>query len=269
MKIVKLCVLGLISVGVIAANASADERFFTYSYEANVLPEGDLEFEQSITNQSGKEDGDYSEWNFRSELEYGVTQHYMTALYLNWDSIRSEGVEGEDSENEAKFKSVSWENIYQVLNPNTDPLGFALYFEGATDGIEHELEWKLLFSKPIGNFELVTNAVYEMEWEREDARTEREGELEFTFGAAYHLNPKLSIGLEARNKSAYPGGFNLSGQEYQTWSVGPNIHYGTPKWWATLTVLPQVWGNGEGSEGSRQLVHEESAEVRLIFGIPL
>lgn len=269
MKLRIAFVSGLISAVAMVAGANADERYFTYSYEAGVLPEGDLEFEQSITNQNGKEDGDYSEWNFRTELEYGVTENYQTALYFNWDSIRSEGVTGQENQNEAKFKNISWENIYQVLNPNLDPVGLALYGEWGTDGIDHELEWKLLLSKPFGKFELVTNAVYEMEWEREDSQTEREATLEFTLGAAYHLTPKLSLGLEARNKSAYPDGLDLNGQEYQTWSVGPNIHYGTPKWWATLTVLPQVWGNGDGSSGSRQLVHEESVEVRLLVGIPL
>ena len=249
--------------------ARADERLFTYSYEANVLPMGTFEFEQWVTNQNGKEDGDFSQWNFRTEIEYGVTDSYTSSLYLNWDSTRSEGVTDVEEADSAEFKGISWENVYQLLNPNIDPVGLAVYSELTSDGLDYEIETKLLVSKPIGEFSLVANAIYEAEWEREDNQTAEEGTLEFTFGTSYKISPAWAVGIEARNKSAYPDGVNLSGQEFQTWSVGPNIHYGTPKWWATLTILPQIWGNGEGAEGNRQLVHEESLEVRLITGIHL
>lgn len=254
---------------VVCATAQADERVFTYVYETSVLPEGQWEIEQWVTNQNGRQDKDYSAWNLRTEFEYGLTSRLQTALYLNWDSTRQEGEPGEDDETESKFKGVSSEWIYQLSNPHTDWLGSALYGEVTTDGLDTELEWKLLLSKNIDSFILAANAIYEMEWEREGGHTEREAVAEFTLGASYKLSPQWAIGVEARNKSAYPDGFNLSGQEYQTWSVGPNVHYGTSKWWATLTVLPQVWGNGDGSRGGRQLEHEESIEVRLIFGILL
>ncbi len=265
---VKLNRLLLGAVMIFSAPAFADERYFSYSYETSVLPEGQFEFEQWVTNQNGKEDGDFSQWVLRSEIEYGVTDKYSSALYLNWEATRSEGTGEEDSQN-TEFKGISWENVYQLLNPNLDPIGMGIYGELSTDGIDYELEGKLLLSKPVGKFMLAANAIYEAEWEREDNRTEEEATLEFTGGVAYKLSPKWSIGIEARNKSAYPGGLDLSGQEFQSWSVGPNVHYGNPKWWATFTVLPQVWGNGDGSAGSRQLVHEESIEVRLLVGILL
>ena len=247
--------------------AIADERFFAYSYESNVLPKGAFELEQWVTNQNGKEDGDYSRWDLRTEFELGITEKYTSALYLNLESVRSEGVTGIEDENDTKFKGISWENIYQILNPNLNPVGVAIYGEVTTDGIDYELEGKLLLSKNVGNFVYAANAVYEAELEKEDNMTEKEGSLEFTLGAAYKLNSNWSTGLEVRNKSAYPDGLDLASQEYQTWSVGPNIHYGSSRWWTTLTVLPQVWGNGDGSSGSRQLIHEESIEVRLIAGV--
>lgn len=253
-----------------ASIASADERLFTYSYESSVLPEGAIELEQWVTNQSGKEDGDYSEWNLRTEFEFGITEAYMTALYLNLDSVRSEGVTGVEDEDGADFNGISWENVYQLSNPKLDPIGSALYGEVSTDGLDTELEWKLLLSKEFSNNIVAAfNAVYEMEWEKEDGETEEEAGLEFTAGLAYKLSPKWAAGIEVRNKSAYPGGLDLKTQEYQTWSVGPNIHYGNPKWWFTFTVLPQVWGNGDGAQSDRNLVHEESIEFRLIAGVPL
>jgi hypothetical protein len=255
-----------VGCGALFAGASAvlaDERHFAYTYETDVLPAGQWEFEQWVTNSNGREEGDFTRWDLRSEIEYGVTDRYSSALYLNWRSTR-------DSEsNETEFKGVSWENIYQILNPNLDPVGLGIYGEVSTDGLDYELEGKLLLSKPIGDFILAANAIYEAEWEREDNKTEEEATLEFTAGVAYKINPSWSLGVETRNKSAYPDGLNLDGQEYNTWSVGPNLHYGSPKWWGTLTVLPQVWGNGDGSRGGRQLEHEEELEVRLLVGVLL
>lgn len=246
--------------------SNADERPFTYVYEAEVLPEGEVEIEQWITNQSKREEGDYSAWNFRTELEFGVTNQYQTALYLNFDSIRSENMPDKEDVHDTDFKGISWENTYQLLNPNLDSVGLATYLEYTTDALDHELEGKLLLSKPLGDFILAANAVYEAEWEKEDGSYEKEASLQFVGGVSYKLSPKWSTGIEFRNKSAYPDGLNLSGQEYQTWSVGPNIHYGNSRWFGTLTILPQVWGNGDGSNNNRQLAHEESVEVRLIIG---
>lgn len=263
MKALKILASAFAAAVTIAGSAAADQRPFTYTYEAGVLPEGASEIEQWVTNQNGRDGGDYSRWDLRTEFEHGITDRLQTALYLNLQSVRT------DEESDFDFKGVSTEWVYQLLNPVTDPIGFALYGEYTTDGIDHELEGKLLFSKNIGNVVAAINAIYEAEWEREDRRTEEEAVLEFTGGVSYRLNPKWALGVEARNKSAYPDGLNLSGQEFQTWSVGPVVHYSNPKWWASFTVLPQVWGNGDGASGSRNLAHEEELEVRLIAGVNL
>ena len=67
----------------------ADERRFTYSYEPELPLKGTLEFEQWVTwrtirTKSGEvEQGHYNRWEFRDELEYGVTDNYSVSLYLN------------------------------------------------------------------------------------------------------------------------------------------------------------------------------------------
>ncbi len=260
--------LALATIVLLPLSASADERFFTYVYEADPMPEGGWEFEQWITQQNGRKDQDYSAWDFRTEIEHGITSNLTGAVYLNWNSTRIDRSNGE-SENDTDFKGVSGELFYSLLSPVIDPVGLAVYGEVTTDGTDYEAETKIILSKDLGSFVLAAHAEYEMEWERENQRTEEEAYLEFAFGAAYKLSPQWSMGIEARNKAAYPDGLDLNGQEYQTWSVGPNVHYATPKWWTTLTVLPQVWGNGDGSQGGRNLVHEEEVEIRLIVGIHL
>ena len=60
------------------------------------------------------------------------------------------------------------------------------------------------------------------------------------------------------------------GQE--RWSVfaGPSLHYGTQRWWATLTWAPQITGGGEQYPGQADtdlhLIEKTEQEVRLKFG---
>ena len=248
------------------STAEADERFFTYSYETDLLPVDQVEYEQWMTLSQGRQEGDYAKWDFKSELETSFTEQLSGALNLNFQQER-ESLPGEEETSSFDFKGVGAEFIYQLLNPNLDPVGLALYGEAVTDGLSYEFETKVLVSKPVDNFVFAFNAIYEAEWEREDNQTEEEATLAFTGGIAYRFTPKWSVGLEARNEQAYPDGVDLTGQEFNCWNLGPNIHYGTPKWWATLTALPQIWGNGDGSLGGLQLEHEERFEVRLIAGI--
>ncbi|MBN8550878.1 MAG: hypothetical protein J0M12_16305 [Deltaproteobacteria bacterium] len=259
------------SILLLASGGFADERYFTYSYESSVLSQGEFELEQWVTNQNGKQDGSYSQWNYRTELEYGVTDRYTTALYVNVNSTHSVGVTDVDNNTSVEFKGFSWENIYQLSNPHLDAIGSALYLEYSTDSDDHELEGKVLLSKVLENgLNIVFNSVYEMEWEYEDEeegdKYEKEATIEFTGGASYKLSPAWAVGLESVYVAAYPDGFDLQGREYQAVYVGPNVHYGAPSWWATLTFMPQVWGDGDGASGGRQLVHQEKMEIRLIVG---
>ena len=48
-----------------------------------LLPKGRWEFEQWVTSRWEKEHGTYSVLDFREELEYGLTDDFQIALYLN------------------------------------------------------------------------------------------------------------------------------------------------------------------------------------------
>jgi hypothetical protein len=253
-----------------ASRAQADERFFSYVYESEVLPKGRLEFEQWLTYRRGFPEGDrqYSNhlWDFREEIEYGLTDHLSTSLYLNF---RQEQVlarqAGLNDSSDFSFKGVSAEFKYQLLNPNRDPVGLALYFEPTYNGNEQELEYKLILSRNLGDhWVLAANVSYEQEWEREAGTTERESVLEFTTGVAYRLTPHWSTGLEARYHSVYDG-IGLDSHLGTGWFAGPNVHYGSSRWWATLTVLPQLAGNP--SDGRINITEHQTFETRLLVGI--
>src|SRR5438552_1079177 len=86
--------------------ARADERLFTYVQEAEVLPKGGLEFEQWLTHRRGKADGVFSRWDFREELEYGLTDRLSVAGYLNFKNTHSAGVTGRTDESRFEFEGV-------------------------------------------------------------------------------------------------------------------------------------------------------------------
>jgi len=114
--------------------ARADERLFTYVQEAEVLPKGGLEFEQWLTHRRGKANGVFAAWDFREELEYGLTDRLTVAGYLNFKSTHSDGVTGQPDESGIEFEGVSTELKYQLLNPNTKPMGLLLYGEATYNG---------------------------------------------------------------------------------------------------------------------------------------
>ncbi len=233
----------------------ADERLFTYSYEADVLPKGGLEFEQWITNRSGRDGGRYTRWDLREEIEYGLTDRLTTALYLNFRSVSSEGVEGAADVSEFRFKGVSSEWKYQIANPNRSPIGLLLYGEVTYDGDEVELEEKIILQKNFGDrWVAVVNFIFEQEWEFEATGTESKAEFEVSGGVACRITPQFSLGVEARAVTEYP---EWEEAEDTAVFVGPTLHYATAQWWATLTVMPQVTQNYDGFE---------QLETRLIAG---
>lgn len=257
--------IALIGITSLAAAASADERHFTYSYEADsVLPKGKWEFEQWVTLRAGKDEGEFYRWDFREELEYGISDRLTTAIYLNFKD-RYIDLPGEESDvDKMEFTGISSEWKYMLLSPHLNFIGVMPYFEIKYDGDELELEQKLILQHNFGEkWILVGNIIFEEKWEFEEEETAKEFELEFTAGLAYQINQFWSVGLEGRNQRAYP---DYDEEEYSTWFVGPNIHYGNGKWWVTLTVLPQVSGSPE-TENGLNLDGGERVEVRVIAGV--
>ncbi len=247
-----------------AANSvQADERRFTYVYEPNVLPEGELEFEQWLTNKAGRDGGDYSRWDFREELEYGITNNLTTAVYLNFrDTYWSPEDTTQSEERDFEFRGISSEWKYQVLNPHTDAIGLVVYGEATIGSDEAELEEQLIIGKEFADsWSWAFNTKIEQAWEFEHGSTEKESKLVLSTGISYKYCPEWAVGLELFNERTFEG-IDLDESEAEAWYMGPNIHYGSGKWWLTLTVAPQV-----PFEGDRDLDSFERVQSRLIAGI--
>lgn len=262
----------IIATALLAAtlgSVHANERVFTYIYEPEVLPKGAVEFEQWLTLRSGRAaaagKGNFNRWDIREELEYGVTDRYTAALYLNFraDSFTDLGT-GHD-QSVIKFRGVALENRYQLLNPATAAVGLTLYVEPRLSHEEASLEEKIIIGQRMGDWKWALNLSHETEWNLHHQETE--GEFEATFGLSRTLGKRWSLGVEARLLAV--------NAEYQQWenvtfSLGPTLQYRQERWWAALTVLPQVWGhNCDGNpDGKRylDLADHERVAIRLLVG---
>jgi hypothetical protein len=264
--------LALVAGAVVIQNASANERIFTYTYEPETMPAGGMEFEQWVTlrTQRTKEGSvnqqNYNKWELREELEYGVTDRYTLGLYLNTEAEKyREFVSGGRDVSDFNFTGISLENRYMVLNPADHAVGLTLYLEPRFSGDEAEIEQKILLGQRHGNWKWALNLTHATEWE--DQLHEVEGEFEASFGIARQFGKSWSVGLEAKNTAAMPG---YSQVEYDAVHVGPVVSYRQEKWWAALTIMPQVWGkNFDGNPDNNRhldLAHNEKVNVRLLFG---
>jgi hypothetical protein len=247
----------------------AGEGIFNYLYTTDLVPRGRAEFEQSVQGKFGKWQGDYTNVLFRTEYEYGITDNLQVALYLNNRHVsaaadnRDGTTGGEDVPASAdplrryrswRFESVSAEFICRVLSPYRHPIGVALYLEPGYGPREREIETRLIVQKNFLDDQLIWAANVMVEWEWEEvvanpfatpgseealAHPERDMMLDLTTGVSYRFAPRWSAGLEFRNHNEFAS-HNFSAQEHTAFFLGPNLHYATKRWWATLLVLPQL-----------------------------
>lgn len=248
------------------ALSQAGERRFTYVYQTDVQPVGAREIEVWNTYRSGKSDY-FRRIDNRIEFEFGVANNLASSLYLN--NTASTAQVGEELVSSHSM-SISTEWKYKLLDAVADPIGLGLYGELTLGTEETELEGKLLVDKHFGSFVAAFNAVYEQEWEAEfeNGEVEAEGEeakLEFNLGLAYYIAHDFTVGLEARMQNVIEHGET----EHSALFVGPAISYSTEHWWATLTLMPQVAGIKEKTDGSLDLEEFEKVQSRLIFAFSL
>lgn len=266
----------------------ADENFFGYTYAAETLPKGKFEAYSWTTARLGKGLGNYAGFDFKQELEYGITDRLQVSLYFNERYHSYAGGSIEDDDGAAKrlhrfaYDGNQLAFKYNVLSPYKDAVGLAFYVEpgysliekGPGDKVlEWELETKVILQKNFFDDQLITalNLTTEFAWGRpRPAGGESfDGEMvwEATGGACYRVAPKWFVGVEARYETAFPN-MDLNSQESWAFFAGPAVHYGGARWWATLTWLPQITGDAPGSARSSQLdlEHHDRQEIRLKVG---
>jgi hypothetical protein len=270
--------LGTALLAALAPHARADENFFGYTYGSETLPKGHWEIYQWATSRTGKADGHYRALDLQTEFEYGFTDRLQGSFYLNAVHHDISGVTDFDDRSQLRFNGLQASLKYSLKSPYKDAYGLAVYLEpgykrySAKSGDREDiffLEPKLIVQKNFLEGTLIWAANLSGEFEREHnlVKNEWESELELQFstGLSYRFAPRWFVGAEALCTSAFERMHLDELGEYAIFA-GPNLHYATGKWWATLAVMPQLTGWPE-NKGSRNLDNFEALQVRLKIGI--
>jgi hypothetical protein len=248
----------------LAADAQANERHFTYTYESATLPEGVVELEPWTTWRVGR-DGFYNRLDHRIELEIGLTDRLQTAFYLNFTALTADEAGVRTTELEHEGVSSEWK--YRMLDPVADALGLALYGEVTLAPAEFELEAKVIADKRMGNLLFAGNLVTEAEMEMAEINaTETEYIVEVDLAAGYFLSERTVVGLEIRNHTEMPEG----SFEHTAFFAGPVVSYAASGWWVAATVLPQLFAVTDAEPSDfRDLAEHEKLNARILLGFHL
>jgi len=273
------CALSALAALIPLQPAYADESPFASIYTTELLPQGAVEIEQWLTWKHRKPDEQFDLLEGRTEIEYGFSNRFLGAFYLNYEhsKIEPKGPGAPDGPDDTtKFTGVNAEFIYQVLNPLTDPIGFGLYFEPSIGDDERALEFKLLFQKNFMEDRLIlaANLNLELEWEHDDVLDEWEpaSAFEIYLGIAYQFAPGWFGGVEFLNENGFED--HLKHAVDNAFYFGPTIHYGSQRWWATLGVFAQLPWAGNPADDPAALSHgylvgAERLRARLRIGVTL
>lgn len=269
---IKAIVVAAATMG--AGAAYADEPLFGYVYTTDVLPKGKAEIEQWATLREGRSQGDFHVVQARTEVSYGLTDSLQASGYLNLsyanvfhntpdhetappEIFADYSVDPDKRMNRGRFEGVSGELIWRLSSPYTSPVGFAVYVEPTIGPRTRELENRIIVQKNFHDDRLVlaANVTVGYEWRKlqgdpsADPATrdfvehwDKETDVNFGVAASYRFRPNWSAGLEMLNEREWGGldPFNNSKRTNVAYYVGPNIHYGGERWFATATFLAQL-----------------------------
>jgi hypothetical protein len=281
--------------GSVASESRADEEIFGYVKGAEPLPKGALELVQWVTVRSDKGIGHYRAYDTKTELEYGFTDKLsgeidILGMGINTSGILIDGYVPGDKEYGLKLSGVEGSLKYNFLSAAKDPIGLSTYFaitlqtldpHSGQDKDIFSTELKLLLQKFFLDDQLIVVANIGMESTMAkrkpiadlpvdfDWPTDPEMEIEFlgALGISYRFAPNWFVGLEAIYDEEHETEIGL-----ERWSIqaGPNVHFASKKWWATLTWLPQLMGGGEKYAGQTydnlHLIEKTKEEVRFKVG---
>lgn len=287
--------------------AQADENLFGYVKGAETQPKGSWEFYQIATQRADKGAGEYEAWDLETELEYGVTDRFSVTGSVKFLAIDTSGliIDGYLPGAEQYGPRFSGGEItlkYNFLSPAKDDFGLAGLVgvdlgtrdpHSGKDKTTRSVDVQLLMQKYFleGQLVWVGNIAMENTYAvraplavqptaNYDWPTEPEMEIEWTLGTglSYRFLPGWFVGAEVQYQTEFE---TEVGQE--RWSVfaGPTLHYGSEKWWATLTWFPQLRGGGElyanqypdennpvpQADTGLHLVEKTKQEVRLKLGV--
>ena len=280
----RLALASLTLIPLISVESRADENLFGWAKGSETLPKGHVDLYQFSTLRTGKAagDGSYNAYDFETEIEYGYTDQLQLAISVAQNYFSGSALEddGESlTETGYRFGGVAAAAKYRFLSPFIDDYGLALNFSTGynrhdeTAGIVENhifVAPTLIFQKNFMDNTLITTASAGVDfgWGKKPAEEySKEMGLETRMGVSYRFAPGWFVGLEGRLRTEYPQ-FNITDNEHVVIFVGPNIHYGSEKFWATLAWAYQAYGHetDEQQVDDRAFAEQVQNEIRLKVG---
>lgn len=227
--------------------AHAHERHYVWNAEYQTLPQGTFELESITTfKMPDFKKSDANKWEYKGELEYGLTDHITIAHYEHWETKNKSGA-GKDA---TKYSGFDFEAKYRIGEMGkywVDPL---LYFEIKRDprekGIPLTLEGKIVLSKDIGKMNVIYNQIIESQM-GDKGLTEQA----FTFGFNYEVFDGVRLGFESKGQYWNPENHR------NELAMGPTLNYVNRYFWVTAGTL---FGANRATD---------DWQTRLIVGVPI
>ena len=299
-------VLASMVIFAVEPQAHADERIFGFVVTTDTMPHGKFEQQNWLTAGLGKSRGDYQLYQLSNGVDYGVTDPLQAALYLDShyvtadrDSIggRTSGpFVPHDVDPFSRYSSAAVDGVtlaakYRLTSPYIERYGVAFALQPVLGPSDMSVEYRIIGQQDFFDDTLIwaTNLALTQEWEHVSASSvdvynpaapgrqagwNRQSSLEFNTGISARFAENWFLGLEFRNVNGFDGTL-LQQAGYSAFFLGPNLHYGGERFWATLAVLPQLPIGKAYSPDARQIYangriygdEHEGIEARFGFGI--
>jgi hypothetical protein len=271
-----------------ALAAQAGEGSFGWLYTLDLQPKGTWEFEQKLQLNRGQHGGHFDLWQARTELEYGVSNDFQLAGYLNSSHVDAHGnyedgstggwlvpgSAGTDRYKKSRIDGVSLEGIWRVTNPVVDPIGLGFYLEGTTGKVKDEVEGRVLLQKNYLDDKLVLAANLHVAVEKVKFDPEEEGHesmADLLMGATYRFANNWTAGWEWRHHNDFEG-YRFNHRTQRADFMGPNVHYATKDWWVTAAWRYQIggtcWAPGDAEcSASKKMVWDSHSRNEYIVKV--
>ncbi len=236
----------LFLIAITAADARADLRSFTHTYEYSTVPEGRTAIE--LWHTQGRSTWDKSSPQFFEqilEIEHGITDHWDAAFYTVFAQASGDAMTARPY----GLDSVRLETRYRFADRGEWPVDTLIYAEVAKDFGQslYELEGKVVVARDFDKLTAAANAIVEVKVGNDAVETEPE--LGWAVGLTYQAHSKVRIGAETWGQ--------LEESELYL-SAGPALSLSpSSNFWVTMTA-----GFGLTDEA-------EAFSARAIVGIEL
>lgn len=232
-------IFALMLTMLIAGPASADRRYFVWTYGYRTMPAGNAEIEYYYDyKMPDRDDRSDSKFIHQLEVEYGITDRWDISLYQTFSQVHNSDFRYDGMKIRTRYR------FFEAGRYFVDPLLYLELKRPADHADPTVAEGKLVLAKAVDKYYSAFNLVaeralgsgYDLEWK-------------YDVGLGYALSPSFVFGVESK------GNFE-SGEEGKQ-GLGPTVSFAKGSIWFTTGILFPL------------TKHTSDVEFRYILGINL